>query len=102
VDAYTAVVAGDRGRRGPPDHRLDYLAAYHPAVTRTAGNRAEMISTLPAESTHHAKHQALALVEATGHRPIRLEVVLAEAYDRETRRNDYDAVRVPCRVTVDP
>jgi hypothetical protein len=81
-----AVDADDAG------HRLDYLAAYHSAVTRTAGNRAEMISTLPAESTHHAKHQALALVEATGHRPIRLEVVLAEAYDRETRRNDDDAV----------
>ena len=48
MDAYTAVV--ELATAAEADHageRLDYLAAYHPAITRTAGNRAELVLTLP-------------------------------------------------------
>ena len=75
---------------------LDYLADYHPAITRTDSDRAELILTLPAENAHHAEHHALALVKATGHRPIRVDVLLAETYDRETSGRHGDSAGRPC------
>ena len=83
MDAYTAVV--ELATADEADHagrHLDYLADYHSAVMRTQSGRADLILTLPAEDTHHAEHRALALVKATGHTPIRLQVLSAEEYDR--------------------
>ena len=83
VEAYTAVVglatAADAEHAG---QRLDYLADYHSAVSWTDLGRAELILTLPAEDAHHAEHQALGLVKAIGHRPTRVEVLLADEHER--------------------
>jgi hypothetical protein len=62
-------------------------------MTRTQSGRAELILTLPAENAHHAEHQALALVKATGHRPIRLEVMSEEEYDCRNGPQQDDHVR---------
>ena len=82
VSAYAAVVelatAADAAHAS---QRLDYLADYHSAITRTDSDRAELVLTLPAEDARHAEHQALGLVKAIGHRPIRVEVLSAEEHN---------------------
>lgn len=82
------------------------------AVCRTGSNwcgwtssvtsdRAELILTLLAENAHHAEQHALALVKATGHRPIRVDVLLAETYDRETSGRHDDSAGRRCDPTTD-
>ena len=87
MDAYTAVIglatAADADHAG---RRLDHHADLHSAITLTDSGRDELILTLPADDLRHAAHNALDLIKATGHRPLRLEVLLAEEYERRHRQ----------------
>ena len=59
---------------GLPRPVLNTLVNYRQAITRPdSGGRAELILTLPAEGLLHAANQALGLVKATGHGPVRIE-----------------------------
>jgi len=87
MDAYTAVIglatAADADHAGK---RLGHHADLHSAITLADSSRAELILTLPADDLRHAADSALNLIKATGHRPLRLEVLLADEYDRRNRQ----------------
>lgn len=83
MEAYNAII--ELTDKADPQHAtaiLDQFADYHPAVARAESGRAELILTLPAENLQQATTTALALVKATGHRPVRLEVLTTEEFDR--------------------
>jgi hypothetical protein len=61
---------------------LDHHADYHAAVARAEDGQPELPITLPAEDLAHAVQLSLSLVRVTGHRPVRVEVMTSDEFDR--------------------
>ncbi len=95
--SYNLVIElADRADAQHAEAILDHFANYHPAVARTETGRAELILTLPAETVAQAATTGLALLKATGHRPLRLEVLTTDDYDRRAGTTPLpDLVSVP-------
>ena len=60
---------------------LDNFADCHAAVVRAEVGQPELTITLPAEDLAHAVQMSHALVRATGHRPVRVEVMTWDEFD---------------------
>ena len=61
---------------------LDHHADYHTAVTRTEIGQPELTIALPAEDLTHAVQMWHSLVRVTGHRPVQVEVMTSDEFDR--------------------
>jgi len=61
---------------------LDHHANYHSAVAQAEVSEPELTITLPAEDLAQAVQMSLSLVRASGHQPVRVEVLTSDEFDR--------------------